>query len=105
MLIVPGSGAGGLGATYGDTANTGVTVMRAWEPQGQGFSAKAWPPHALSMPSGPGSRVHILMPKGPFPDSEAQRLAGQSHTPTVRQPRGEGMRQEHGGARHELRDS
>lgn len=32
MLIVPGAGAGSLGATYGDASNTGVTVKRAWDP-------------------------------------------------------------------------
>lgn len=29
MLIVPGAGTGGLGATYGGAGNTGVTVARA----------------------------------------------------------------------------
>lgn len=56
MLIVPGTGAGGLGATYGDSGNTGVTMMRAWDPREQVLSSEAWPPHALGMFS-PGSGV------------------------------------------------
>lgn len=87
MLIVPGAGTGGLGATCGGVGNIGVTVTRAWDPWEQVLSSKACPPPALSS----WQRAMLTLFHSRMPSSSARP---EPQSLLLGQNRGRRMRQE-----------